>query len=149
MVVVFGCYGSYALGANNVANITGVFANHLGVFNASLIGSVAIALGVLTYSKRVMFSVGQDIANLDYFSSSIVIFAESVTVWIYAMIGIPVSTSQAVVGAVIGTSLAEGNAQISKKQIFKIIIAWLNTPLSSGVIAILLVICLRLFGLEI
>jgi PiT family inorganic phosphate transporter len=149
MVIVFGCYGSYALGANNVANITGVFVNHLGVFNASLIGSVAIALGVLTFSKRVMFSVGNDIANLDYFSSSIVIFAESITVWIYAMIGIPVSTSQAVVGAVIGTSLAEGNARISKKQILKIFIAWINTPVSSGLIAVLIVVILRLFGVSI
>jgi PiT family inorganic phosphate transporter len=149
MVVVFGCYGSYALGANNVANITGVFVNHLGEFNAVLIGGVAIALGVLTYSKRVMFSVGQDIANLDYFSSSIVIFAESLTVWIYAMIGIPVSTSQAVVGAVIGTSLAEGNARISKKQVLKIVVAWINTPVSSGFIAVLLVVILRLFGLSV
>ncbi|HOO31554.1 MAG TPA: inorganic phosphate transporter [Thermotogota bacterium] len=149
MVIVFGCYGSYALGANNVANITGVFVHHLGFFYAALIGSVAIALGVLTFSKRVMFSVGHDIANLDYFSSSIVIFAESVTVWIYAIIGIPVSTSQAVVGAVIGTSLAEGNAQISRKQILKIIIAWVNTPVFSAIIAIITVLILKVFGYSI
>jgi len=147
MAIVFGCYGSYALGANNVANITGVFANHFGTTTCAIIGGFAIASGVLTYSKRVMYSVGKEIANLDYFSSAMVVFAESLTVWIYAVIGIPVSTSQAVVGAVLGTSFAAGNAQISKRQVFKIIVAWVNTPVSAGLIAMAFVLILKLFGI--
>ncbi|MFW6222483.1 MAG: anion permease, partial [Bacteroidota bacterium] len=146
LAIAFGCYGSYALGANNVANITGVFTNHLGTSNCALIGGFAIATGVLTFSKRVMYSVGKEIANLDYFSSTMVVFAESLTVWIYAIVGIPVSTSQAVVGAVLGTSIAAGNAQISKKQVLKIVIAWINTPISAGIIAIALTLLLRLFN---
>ena len=149
MAITFGCYGSYALGANNVANITGVFANHLGTSASAIIGGFAIAAGVLTFSKRVMYSVGKEIANLDYFSSTMVVFAESLTVWIYALVGIPVSTSQAVVGAVLGTSIAAGNAQISKKQVFKIIIAWINTPVSAGLIAIALTLLLRWFNVYI
>lgn len=147
LAITFGCYGSYALGANNVANITGVFANHFGTTACAIIGGFAIAVGVLTYSKRVMYSVGKEIANLDYFSSTMVIFAESLTVWIYALLGIPVSTSQAVVGAVLGTSIAAGNAQIRTKQVFKIVIAWVNTPISAGLIAIAFTLIFKLFGI--
>ena len=149
MVVVIGCYGAYALGANNVANITGVFVKEIGVFNAVLIGGIAIAFGVLTYSWRIMRSFGRNIAQFDYFSSSVVILAEALTVWVYALIGIPVSTSQAVVGSAIGTSFAQGNAQIRKKQILRIIIAWINTPISSGLIAVGLILIFRFFGFQI
>jgi len=149
LAITFGCYGSYALGANNVANITGVFANHFGTTTCDIIGGFAIAVGVLTYSKRVMYAVGKEIANLDYFSATMVIFAESLTVWIYALVRKPVSTAQAVVGAVLGTSIAAGNAQISTKQVLKIIIAWVNTPISAGVIAFCLTLLLRLFNIYI
>jgi len=80
MALIIGCYGSYALGANNVANITGVFVNQIGVEAATLIGGVAIALGVITFSRRVMFTVGKKITPLDPFSSMIAILGESLTV---------------------------------------------------------------------
>jgi len=147
MALIIGCYGSYALGANNVANITGVFVNQIGVEAATLIGGVAIALGVITFSRRVMFTVGKKITPLDPFSSMIAILGESLTVWVYALIGIPVSTSQAVVGSVLGTSLAAGHGSISKKQVLKIVIAWINTPLSAGLIAVGLALLLKLFGI--
>jgi len=149
LTIIFGCYGAYALGANNVANITGVFADDIGITNATLIGGIAIASGVLTFSKRIMLSVGKDIAALDYFTSTIVVFSQSITVWIFALIGVPVSISQAVLGAIIGSSLAAGNAEINRKQVTKMIVAWVNTPVSAGFLAIAMVFCLRLMGFSI
>ena len=149
LTVIFGCYGAYALGANNVANITGVFADDIGIINATLVGGIAIASGVLTFSKRIMLSVGKDIAALDYYTSTIVVFAESITVWIFALIGVPVSISQAVLGAIIGSSLAAGNTEINRKQVSKMIIAWVNTPVSAGLLAIAMIFCLRFMGFSI
>ena len=149
LTIIFGCYGAYALGANNVANITGVFADDIGIINATLVGGIAIASGVLTFSKRIMLSVGKDIAALDYYTSTIVVFAESITVWIFALIGVPVSISQAVLGAIIGSSLAAGNTEINRKQVSKMIIAWVNTPVSAGLLAIAMIFCLRFMGFSI
>ena len=149
LTIIFGCYGAYALGANNVANITGVFADDIGIINATLVGGIAIASGVLTFSKRIMLSVGKDIAALDYYTSTIVVFAESITVWIFARIGVPVSISQAVLGAIIGSSLAAGNTEINRKQVSKMIIAWVNTPVSAGLLAIAMIFCLRFMGFSI
>ncbi|ONN27052.1 phosphate permease [Thermosipho affectus] len=142
--LIIGAYGAYSLGANNVANITGVFANAIGIKNAALLGGISIALGVLTYSYKVMYTVGTQIIELDYYSSAIAVLGESITVWIYALLGIPVSTSQAIVGAVIGAGYAKGSRISSKKIIFKIVSAWINTPVIAGAITFLIYYLMRL-----
>lgn len=143
--LIIGAYGSYSLGANNVANITGVFAKTIGVQNAALLGGVSIALGVLTYSYKVMYTVGTQIIELDYYSSAIAVLGESITVWIYALLGILVSTSQAIVGAVIGAGYARGSRLSSKKIILKIVSAWVNTPVISGAITFLIYYIVKMF----
>jgi hypothetical protein len=97
-----GAYGAYALGGNSVANVTGVFARagRLTVRWATIIGSLSIALGAITYSKRVMMTVGSGLVALDGFSAFVAVLSEAITIHIYVAIGVPVSTSQAIVGAV-------------------------------------------------
>ena len=141
--LIIGAYGSYSLGANNVANITGVFANSIGVEMAALVGGLAISFGVLTYSYKVMMTVGTQIMELDYFSAAIAVLGESITVWIYALLGIPVSTSQAIVGAVIGAGYARGSRLTNKKILLKILSAWVNTPISAGLITALIYFIFR------
>ncbi|MBB54849.1 MAG: inorganic phosphate transporter, partial [Magnetovibrio sp.] len=77
-LVLAGAFGSYSLGANNIANVVGVFgpANPftdfsivtVGTFTAAqqlfLLGALAIGVGVFTYSKRVMMTVGNDLLPL-------------------------------------------------------------------------------------
>jgi len=75
-LIAAGAYGAYALGANNVANVTGVYvgAGLLDVQSAVLIGGLSIGFGVITYSKPVMATVGKSIVRLDAFSAFIVVF---------------------------------------------------------------------------
>lgn len=146
MGIVIGAYGSYALGANNVANVTGPFAEFLDFEMAALIGGLSIGFGIISYSKKVMYTVGKSIVQLDYFSSVISVFALSFTLWIFALIGVPVSSSQAIVGAVIGAGLARGSTHtINKKTVKKISLGWLSTPLISGIFSALIFFVLSLF----
>ncbi|MGM0641310.1 MAG: inorganic phosphate transporter [Thermotogota bacterium] len=143
---IVGIYGSYSLGANNVANVTGVF-NGI-VLNTpllALIGGASIALGILTYSKKVMYTVGKKIVNLDHFSAMIVMLGAASTVWIYSLIGVPVSSSQAIVGAVIGIGLSTGTKTFNKIMILKIVFGWIGTPLISGLISILALKIMEVF----
>ncbi|MBW1995289.1 MAG: anion permease [Deltaproteobacteria bacterium] len=135
-----GCYGAYSLGANNVANVTGVFvgAGYLTLFQASLIGSLSIAFGVLTYSKKVMDTVGRRIVELDGFSAFVASFSAAITVHFFTQIGVPVSSSQAVVGAVSGVGLIKGARTVSKKTLTEIAEGWISTPLFSGVLSYLM-----------
>jgi PiT family inorganic phosphate transporter len=129
-LVVAGSYASYTLGANNVANATAVFvgAGTLTVFQAALIGGLSIALGVLTYSRGVMETVGRRLVRLDPFSALIVVLAEALTVHFNAIVGVPVSTTQAVIGAVLGIGIIRGVNTINRKMLYGILIGWFLTP---------------------
>jgi PiT family inorganic phosphate transporter len=135
-LIIAGSYGAYALGANNVANVTGPFAGPgmLTPFQACLVGSLAIALGVLTYSKKVMYTVGRDLVRLDAYTAFISILSAAATVHVYAIIGVPVSTSQAIVGAVLGIGILKGTRTIHTRTLWKILFGWIGTPaISAGV----------------
>jgi len=135
-----GCYGAYSLGANNVANVTGVYVGSglLTPLQAALVGSLSIASGVLTYSRNVMNTVGKKIVELDGFSAFVSTFSAAITVHLFTQVGVPVSTSQAVVGGVTGVGLVKGARTVSRKTLLEIAIGWVSTPLSSGVIAYIL-----------
>jgi inorganic phosphate transporter, PiT family len=136
-LILAGCYGSYSLGANNVANTTGVYyASHtISPLQASVLGGLAIALGALTYSKPVMETVGSKITQLGALAALIATLAESITVHIYTQIGVPVSTSQAIVGAVVGIGLVRGIRAVSQRMLLMIVVGWFATPLVAGLLA--------------
>ena len=137
-LIIVGSYAAYALGANNVANVTAVFvgAGKLTVFSATLIGGLSIAFGILTFSRGVMETVGKKLVRLDPFSALIVVLAEAITVHLYTFIGVPVSTSQAVIGAVLGVGLVKGINTVSRRTLMNIMIGWFLTPTIACSIAV-------------
>lgn len=139
-LMLAGCYGAYALGANNVANVTAVYhaAGALTARQAALFGGLSIALGVLTFSRRVMLAVGRGITPLDPFSAFVVVLAEAITVHAYAWIGVPVSTSQAVVGAVVGVGLTKHASAVRGSALLRIGLGWVATPLIAALLSVLL-----------
>ncbi len=140
-LVAAGSYGSYALGANNVANVAAVFvgAGYLNVPAAALVGGLSIGLGILTFSRRVMETVGRRLVRLDPFSALVVVLAEAITVHIYTAIGVPVSTSQAVIGAILGVGIVKGISTVSTRTLSNILVGWFFTPLLAGFIAVALI----------
>jgi PiT family inorganic phosphate transporter len=131
-LVIAGCYSAFALGSNNVANVTAVFvgAGRLDVFTATLIGGLSIALGILTFSRGVMRTVGRDLVPLDPYSALVVVLSGALAVHVYTWIGVPVSSSQAVVGAVVGIGILKGSQTIRKRTLLSILLAWFVTPLT-------------------
>jgi PiT family inorganic phosphate transporter len=162
-LIVVGAFGAYSLGANNIANVMGVFIPafnlqeiDLGLFTLSsnqqlfLLGSIAIAAGILTYSKRVMETVGGNIVELSSEAALVVVLAQALVLFIFSSswlsnlfvrIGlppiplVPVSSSQVIVGCVIGIGLYKGARNINFRLLGEIGIGWLATPLMSGIIA--------------
>ena len=137
-LIITGCYGAYALGANNVANVTAVFygAGLLSIETAALIGGVSIALGILTFSKGVMKTVGRGIVRLDAYSALIVVLSNAITVHIYAVIGVPVSSSQAVVGAVVGIGLLKRAEALKRRAILGVLSGWIATPFIAALVSV-------------
>lgn len=139
--LIAGAFGAYSLGANNVANVTGIFTGQLNVLSvkqAVLIGGISIAIGVITYSKPVMSTVGERLVPMTSIAGFIVVISASITVYIYARIGIPVSTSQAVIGAIVGIGLNAGVDTINFRMLRNVLLGWFATPTMAGVISMLL-----------
>ena len=148
-LIVAGSYGAYALGANNVANVTGAFVGDgmLSPFAATLIGGLSIGLGVLTYSRNVMLTVGRGLVKLDAFSAFVVVLSEALTVHLFAYVGVPVSTSQAVVGGVLGIGLVKGVQTVRLNTLWRILFGWVGTPTISFAVTAALYHMFVLLGL--
>lgn len=162
-LIIVGAFGAYALGANNIANVMGVFVDsspfpaidfghglHLnGTQVLFLIGAISIGIGVFTYSRKVIDTVGSGLMSMSPSAAWIVVFAQSLVLFMFASQGlknlleslglpsfplVPVSSSQAVIGAVIGIGLAKGGHGVKWSVLGKIALGWLTTPLISAAI---------------
>ena len=130
LAVLSACYVAYSMGANNAGNAVGPIAN-LGIFHPKLllfIGGLSIAVGAATYGKKVAYTVGTGITPLDIPAAFIAQVSAALGMHLFAMLGIPVSTSSAIVGAVIGVGLVKGVKSIRARVVLTILIGWLLTP---------------------
>ncbi len=163
-LLLVGAFGAYSLGANNIANVMGVFVPAApfddlsfgswftlsGTQQLFLLGGIAISVGVFTYSYRVMMTVGNDLFKLTPLAALVVVLAESIVLFLFASKSleqwlishglpslplVPVSSSQAVIGGVIGIVLAKKGRGINFKVLGKIASGWVTTPIIAGLIS--------------
>jgi inorganic phosphate transporter, PiT family len=137
LAIASSCYVAYSMGANNAGNAVGPIAN-LGILPPKvllIIGGGAIALGALTYGKKVADTVGKGITPLDIPGAFCAQVASAFGMHLFSMFGIPVSTSSAIVGAVVGVGLVKGSRAISKKTVITILSGWVLTPCSAALSA--------------
>jgi PiT family inorganic phosphate transporter len=140
------CYVAFAHGANDVANAIGPVASIVPLAQGLSIGDqvevptmllalggIGIAFGCMTWGRRVMQTVGKKITNLTNTRGFSVDFGAATTVLICSKMGLPISTSHTVVGAVIGVGLARGLEAVDLSVIKKIVVSWIITlPAAAG-----------------
>jgi len=139
LVVIFGCYGAYTLGANNLANVVGpaVAAGLIRPLKAQFLGGLAIATGALTYSRKVIETVGGGLVPMDAFSAFVAVFAHALSLHLCTWLGVPTSSSQAIVGAVAGVGLIYGVRVVNRRLLVAIFVGWAASFLLSGLLAAL------------
>jgi len=155
--VITSCYVAFSIGANDVANAIGPVAGiyplaetgHLSTstpipFQLLLLGGIGIAIGAMTWGRKVMKTVGSRITNLTNTRGFSVDFGAATTVLIASKLTLPVSTSHTVVGAVIGVGLARGLEAVDLSVIKKIVISWLLTLPIAAITCIGIFLCLRM-----
>jgi len=86
-----------------------------------------------------MTTVGKEITHLGEYSAFIAELSEAVTIEIFTQVGVPVSTSQAIVGGVVGVGLIKGAETVNKRTLMEIGIGWISTPISAGIISYFLI----------
>lgn len=165
-LIIVGAFGAYSLGANNIANVMGVFTTaiqlptiDLGFFQIEstqqlfFIGGVAIAFGIVTYSRRVMETVGNTLMPLSPEAAIVVVLSQALVLFIFSSqnlsnafvaVGlppiplVPVSSSQIVIGSIIGIGLYKGGKEIKYNILGGISLGWVATPILAGLLAFFL-----------
>ena len=158
-----GAFGAYSLGANNIANVMGVFTGAVDLpvidlgfiqFDSTqqlfFIGGIAIAIGIFTYSRHVMATVGNALMPLTSEAAIVVVLSQALVLFIFSSQGlsdafqsiglpaiplVPVSSSQIIIGSIIGIGLYKGGKEIKYNILGSISLGWVATPLIAGILA--------------
>jgi phosphate/sulfate permease/DNA-binding CsgD family transcriptional regulator len=161
-LILAGAFGAYSLGANNIANVMGVFVSSapnlildFGIFSLDgvqllfLLGGIAIAAGIFTYGEKVMHTVGNEILSLNPEAAIVVVLAQALVLFLFSSSGfsgfissiglpamplVPVSSTQVVIGAVLGIGMVKGAREIKYKTLGGVALGWIVTPLIAGIL---------------
>ena len=144
--IVTACFVAFSHGSNDVANAIGPVAAVVeGLKTGSLeqevpvpfwlllLGGVGIVLGLATYGRHVIKTVGESIINLRPSRGFAAEFGCATTVLVCSKLGLPVSTTHTLIGALVGVGFARGMGAINMRSVKSIVTSWLWTiPFTAG-----------------
>jgi PiT family inorganic phosphate transporter len=144
MVIAALCFAAYSFGANDVSHATGVFLqitqqaigtpNLTTMFILSLLGAVGMVIGGLTIGWRVIATMAYKVTRLDLttalaasLGNSIVVYLFITTPFLIFGYGIPISSSYAAVGAIVGAGMGRSMKSVSRSTTLKLVGYWVLT----------------------
>jgi PiT family inorganic phosphate transporter len=151
LMVVTACCMAFAHGSNDVANAIGPLAAVVsvvesgGIIGAKAVlawwilplGAVGIVMGLAIFGQRVMQTIGKNITHLTPSRGFAAELAAASTVVIASGTGLPISTTQTLVGAVLGVGMARGIAAINIGVVRNIVVSWVITLPAGAALSIL------------
>ncbi|WP_297508420.1 inorganic phosphate transporter [Thermococcus sp.] len=132
LAILGGSYMAFNFGTNEVANASGpiVGAGFLEPKTAGVLVALSLAVGSLTFSYAVMHTVGRKITALGPISAFSAQFGSAIAVSLANVFGLPVSSSQSIVGGVVGVGLLVGQG-VDRRVVLDILFGWVATPLTA------------------
>jgi PiT family inorganic phosphate transporter len=157
LMIITAAAMAFAHGSNDVANAIGPLAAIYSVIESGgaigsksvlplwilLVGGGGIVIGLITYGHKVIATIGTGITQLTPSRGFAATLAAAATVVIASGTGIPVSTTQVLVGAVLGVGLARGVAALDTRVINKIFLSWIVTLPAGAFMSILFFFALK------
>lgn len=157
LMIVTACAMAFAHGSNDVSNAVGPVAAVISVATTGqvgqsaplspwvlLLGGVGIVLGLATFGRKVMRTVGEQITALTPSRGFAAEMAAAVTTVVASGTGMPISTTHTLVGAVLGVGFARGIAAINLSVVRNIFVSWVITIPIGAMLSIVLFVILRL-----
>jgi len=156
--IITACFVAFAHGSNDVANAIGPLSAVINILQSGSIesvvgvplwliflGGIGIVAGLATWGYKVIGTIGRKITEITPTRGFSAEFSTAVVVLMCSRFGLPVSTSQVLVGSVIGIGFAKGIVAVDLKIIKKIFVSWIITvPVSAATAAIIFIIISRL-----
>lgn len=153
--VMTACFVAFAHGSNDVANAVGPLAAVFGAvregvtetvqvpYRVLLIGAVGIVVGLATYGYKIMATIGKKITELTPSRGFSAEFAAATTIVVASKLGLPVSTTHTLVGAVIGVGFGRSIGAINLQVLKGIFASWFITVPFTAVLAAILFVAAR------
>jgi PiT family inorganic phosphate transporter len=149
LVVISSCSVAFSHGANDVANAVGPLAAIVDIVASGtvkmkvavpmwvlILGGVGIVIGLATYGYRVMHTIGTKITEMTPSRGVAANVAAATTVLVCTRMGLPVSTTHTLVGAVLGIGLARGLTGINRQVTRDIFTAWIITVPAAALLTV-------------
>lgn len=149
LMVITACGMAFAHGSNDVANAIGPLAAVIGIATTGsvaaksslplwvlVIGGAGIVIGLATFGRHVIATVGKKITQLTPSRGFAAELAAATTIVIASGTGMPVSTTHTLVGAVLGVGLARGIDAIDLRVVARIFVSWVVTIPAGAILAI-------------
>jgi PiT family inorganic phosphate transporter len=160
LMIFTACSMAFAHGSNDVANAVGPMAAVISVVQSGevstkaavapwilLLGGVGIVIGLATYGYKVMMTIGKKITELTPSRGFAAEMSAAATVVIASGLGLPISTTHTLVGAVLGVGLARGIGALNLRVIGGIFASWIITLPAGAALSILFFYFLKgIFG---
>lgn len=148
LIVFASGFAAFALGANHAGLALGFAAEgaELPLFVFGAVGGAAIAVGSLS-SEGVVDTVGRDITQLGVITAFVALATFGIVMLSASLLGLPVSTSQAMVASVSGVGLSKGVDAVDARRVGSIVGAWLITPAVASAMAVAAFLGLTTLGL--
>ena len=161
LMVITACAMAFAHGSNDVANAIGPLAAVVSIVQTGgeitaksslpwwilLLGGLGIVAGLMMLGYRVIETVGKNITELTPSRGFAATLAAATTVVLASGTGIPISTTHALVGAVLGVGLARGISSVNAGVVGRIITSWLITlPVGAGLSVVFFYVFKSVFG---
>ncbi len=161
LMIFTACCMAFAHGSNDVANAIGPLAAVVGIIQSGgqildkvaldwwilPLGAVGIVIGLATLGAKVIRTIGENITHLTPSRGFAAEIAAASTVVIASGIGLPISTTQTLVGAVLGVGMARGIAALNLGVIRNIFVSWVVTlPVGAGLAIVFFYIIKAIFG---
>jgi len=157
LMILTACAMAFAHGSNDVANAIGPVAAVVGIVQSGgevasksalplwvlVLGGVGIVIGLVTYGKRVIATVGSQITELTPSRGFAATLAAATTVVFASGTGLPISTTHTLVGAILGVGLARGMAALNMTVIRNIFLSWIVTLPAGAILSILFFFTLK------
>ncbi|MEE3421992.1 MAG: inorganic phosphate transporter, partial [Succinimonas sp.] len=157
LMLMTACAMAFAHGSNDVANAIGPLASVATILSSGELpegslsfpswvlplGAAGMVVGLATFGYKVMNTVGSGITALTPSRGFAAQLATAGTVVLASGTGLPISTTQTLVGAIMGVGLARGIAAINLNIVRNIVVSWVVTVPAGAFFAIIIYFILK------
>ncbi len=141
LAVIATAFVAYGLGANNIGNPVGLVLGSGTVTDRTLVLLLVIGsmcFGIMSFGKKVVNNVSRNITFIDPLTAFTAQFSAGLVIYFYTIVGMPISTTQAILGGLVGVGISKGAGMVNRSLAAEIFVGGIITPISTAIMSMVI-----------